>query len=85
MYSISLSAGIDYGVVSGVLSFQPGETSSHITVPIMEDSIAERDEFFNVALLTIFEFEDEPVDIIVGNATVTIVDNDRKLDRETLI
>ncbi|MCS7060890.1 MAG: Calx-beta domain-containing protein, partial [Anaerolineae bacterium] len=39
-------AGGDYGYTAGVLTFAPGETVKAISVPILEDGVAEPDEWF---------------------------------------
>lgn len=65
-------AGSDYAATAGTLSFAPGETSRTISVPILNDSLAELHETFRVSL-------EAPSGAILGapaNATVTIVDND---------
>ena len=46
------TAGSDYTATSGTLSFADGETSMTITVPIIDDMIAEPDETFAVTLLS---------------------------------
>src|SRR5207248_1591458 len=42
--------GQDYMVTTGTLSFDPGETSKLIAVPILGDTVPERDETFFVNL-----------------------------------
>jgi hypothetical protein len=44
------TAGSDYQATGGTLTFAPGETSKTITVPILGDTIFERDEWFVVNL-----------------------------------
>ena len=46
----SATAGSDYTVTSGTLSFAAGETSKNITVPILDDATYEGDETFTVNL-----------------------------------
>ncbi|CAG0959908.1 RTX-I toxin determinant A from serotypes 1/9 [Methylophilaceae bacterium] len=65
------TAGSDYTVVTGTLTFTPGQTTQTITVPIANDTIFEGNETFNVNLSG------------ATNATIadnigvgTIVDND---------
>lgn len=65
------NAGSDYGAVSGTLTFNPGELSKLITVPIVGDTIDEIDETFGITL-------SGAVNATLGTAqaNVTIVDND---------
>jgi hypothetical protein len=44
------TAGSDYDAVSGTLTFQRGETSKSILIPVLGDRIAEPDEYFVVEL-----------------------------------
>ncbi len=44
------TAGSDYTAVSGTLNFAPGTTTQTITVPILNDTIFEQSETFNVLL-----------------------------------
>ena len=74
-YSIndnSARSGQDFIGVSGTLNFAPGETTKEIIVDILDDSFAETDENFNLAI-------GNPVGAILGNirtASITITDND---------
>ena len=43
-------AGSDFVATSGVLSFAPGETVKTVTVNLIDDELAESDEFFQVLL-----------------------------------
>lgn len=43
-------AGLDYSVVAGTLTFDPGQTSKTITVPILNDNVYEGAETFTVNL-----------------------------------
>jgi len=43
-------AGSDYAAASGVLSFAPGETAKTVTLNLVDDDLAEGDEFFQVVL-----------------------------------
>jgi glucose/arabinose dehydrogenase len=69
----SAIAGQDYQARSGTLTFLDGQTSRTISIPIIDNSIGEADETFNIA-----------IDNLVGNgnllaprtATVLIDDND---------
>jgi hypothetical protein len=44
------TAGSDFGAASGLLSFAPGEVVKTVTVPIINDSAQELDEYFTVQL-----------------------------------
>ena len=44
------TAGTDYTVTSGTLTFAPNETSRTITVPVSGDTLAEPDETFTITL-----------------------------------
>jgi hypothetical protein len=43
-------AGLDYTRVSGTLTFNPGETTKTLAVPILSDSLLEPNETFSVNL-----------------------------------
>ena len=64
-------AGEDYQASNGTLTFNPGETSKTIVVPIKSDLINENDETFGVRL-------SDPTNatIAVSQGTATIEDND---------
>ncbi len=64
-------ATADFLPVSGTLTFNPGQTSQTITVPIVGDTLSEPTETFKVRL-------SNPVNgaIARSEATVTILDND---------
>ena len=67
-------AGADYFAASGTLTFEPGEASRSITIPILDDDSVEGDE---TVLLTL---TDPNGGATLGDphaATLTIVDNDR--------
>ena len=49
---LTARAGEDYTSTRGDLEFAPGETETWLTVPIMEDQVAEPDETFNLILNT---------------------------------
>lgn len=68
------TAGSDYtGASAALVVFGPGETTKSIVVPITNDSLAEGNETFNVAI-------DQPLGGastgVPRTATITIVDND---------
>lgn len=65
------NAGPDYSSAFGQLSFAPGETIKTISVPIVDDSLEEADETFNVQLTNAFG-----ATIAGANGVATIVDND---------
>ncbi len=69
----SASAGPDYGLAAGTVTFGPRQTVRTFTVPIVADTFAESPETFGVDLR-------EPVNAELGtpsSATVTIKDNDK--------
>ena len=47
---ITANAGMDYTATSGTLTFMPGETSKTITIPILNDTVYETLERFEVTL-----------------------------------
>jgi hypothetical protein len=64
-------AGVDYGAVSGRLTFAPGETVKTVTVPVWGDRVREPDETFFVILVN-------PTNAVVSDAqgTGTILNDD---------
>jgi hypothetical protein len=69
-------AGSDYTTTSGTLTFNPGDTSKTINVPIINDTAAENDETFTVTLSV------PVVNATLGTTTVhtyIINDNDQNL------
>jgi hypothetical protein len=70
----SATAPADYGSTSGTLTFGPGEDTKTITVPIVDDSIAEDDENFFVDL-------SDPLGATIADdrGVGTIVDNDARI------
>jgi hypothetical protein len=46
----SATAGSDYQATSGSVTFNPGDTSKTITVPVIGDRLGEYDEYFSVSL-----------------------------------
>ncbi|MCO5797318.1 MAG: S8 family serine peptidase [Dolichospermum sp. LBC05a] len=57
-------AGSDYTTTSGTLTFAPGVTSQDIIIPILNDSLNEAQETFNLTLSS-------PTNAQLGTATVT--------------
>ncbi len=64
-------AGLDYAAVSGMLTFEPGQTSQTVVVPILDDVLDEAAETFVVTL-------SNPVNAFLAkaNGVGTINDND---------
>ena len=67
----SATAGTDYTLVMGQLTFLSGETSQTITVPILEDTLNEGDESFTVTLSNAFN-----ASLVDDTGVGTITDND---------
>ena len=73
-------APTDYTPVSGTLTFAPSELSKTITVPLVNDTLAEGDETFSVTLLT-------PPNALLStpmSSVVTIAANDGGVSLPTL-
>ena len=64
-------SGIDYSAASGVLTFNPGETSKTISVATIQDADIESEETFTVTLNNV-----SGASIIQNTGTVTIFDDD---------
>ncbi|QDT43126.1 Calx-beta domain protein [Gimesia alba] len=66
----------DYQTTSGTLTFNPGEQTKIITVPVVNSDQVELDETF---LVNLTNLQANGADIILGDnqATVTITDNDQ--------
>ena len=76
------TAGTDYVMTSGTVTFNPGQTSATITVPVIGDTVAESNETFNLYLAqtsnvtlaravgtgTILD-DDQPVTLSIANAS----------------
>ncbi|OBQ35873.1 MAG: hypothetical protein AN485_12630, partial [Anabaena sp. MDT14b] len=62
-------AGSDYTTTSGTLTFAPGVTSQDIIIPILNDSLNEAQETFNLTLSS-------PTNAQLGTATVTTTISD---------
>ncbi|HEX6287888.1 MAG TPA: Calx-beta domain-containing protein, partial [Herpetosiphonaceae bacterium] len=66
------TAGSDYTATSGILTFNPGETSKTFAVPFINDTVDEPDETVTISL-------GNPGNAVLGSpatTTLTIVDND---------
>ncbi len=63
--------GVDYAHVSGTLVFPPGVTSTNINVPIINDTIPEGNETFQLFLTNAVNAK-----LVVAQATGTILDDD---------
>ena len=75
------ASGVDYTALSGTVTIPGGATSATITVPVIDDPIAEGDETVQVALSGITA-SDPGISIAVSpddNATITITDDDADL------
>lgn len=68
----SATAGADFTLSSGVLQFADGETSKTIMVPIVDDTLDELEETFQVTLSN----PQGGASITVASQTVQILDND---------
>ncbi len=74
-YSINngtAKAGEDFTASSGTITFEPGQTSQEIVIPILEDAIAETEETFSLSI-------GNSVGTVLGDtrtANITILDND---------
>ncbi|MCW2959380.1 MAG: repeat protein, partial [Solirubrobacterales bacterium] len=64
-------AGVDYQQAAELLTYNPGETSKTITIPIAPDSEIEQDETFEVYVFNAASGSDS-----VSPVTVTITDDD---------
>jgi subtilisin family serine protease len=66
------TASADYSARSGILRFNPGETSKTFIIPIINDTLDENDETLNITLSS-------PAGGVLGEtatAVLTIIDND---------
>ena len=68
------TAGSDYQATSGTLTFANGETLKTFTVPILEDSLVEGNEFFTVLLSNLQP--PSAAQLVTASAAVTIIDDD---------
>jgi hypothetical protein len=67
----SAHAGTDFAAASGSLTFAPGQTSETVSVPVVDDALAEDDEALN---LTLSNWSN--ADVRRETATGTILDDD---------
>ena len=65
--------GVDFVSTEGTLTFGPGETVKDILIPVLDDSIAESTETFDVQLLS---SDGTGLPGGVATATVSILEND---------
>jgi parallel beta-helix repeat protein len=70
---IDATSGVDYQPVSGTLTFNPGETSKTVNVPVIGDTLDEPDEYF---LVQLSNATNASVSVSSNPPRVTIVDND---------
>jgi hypothetical protein len=68
---VTATKGVDYGEATDLLTFNVGQTSRTITIPIGADGAVENDETFTVTLST-----PANATLAKGVATVTITDDD---------
>jgi len=66
------TAGLDYIPTNGVVEFLPGQTNAYILVGIIDDTVGEADETFNISLTTANNVLAGPI----SSATVVIEEND---------
>ncbi|MFW9258936.1 Calx-beta domain-containing protein, partial [Nostoc sp. CALU 546] len=64
-------AGSDYQTVSGTLSFAAGETTKNIVIPIVNDTVGEPNETFNLRFSNAVGLQ-----LATQQTNITIVDND---------
>ena len=70
-------AGSDFTSTSGTITFQPGEVTKTITIPILNDQVDEPDgQHFFVDLSSLEKIEDSSGRPSVTRARVSITDND---------
>jgi len=71
--SITALAGLDYTAVNGLLTFNPGETSKTINIPIIGDTLIENNETLTVNLSSPIN---ATLSSTAGAATVTLTNDD---------
>jgi len=69
-------AGQDYEATSGVLTFNPGETTKTVAVPIIGDTAEELDEFFHFYLVEPNKPTPIAPDTVLASAKATIINDD---------
>ena len=69
--AVTAQAGSDYQTQNGTLTFQPGETSKTISVPIVNDTVNDSGETFDVFLIN-----PKGAEILRGLATGTILNTE---------
>ena len=76
MQCFSFAAGVDYTALSQAIKFAPGQPTASVRVPIRDDDIAlESNITFTLAIISSGDASGDVV--VLSNATVTIVDNDK--------
>ena len=70
---VSASGFNDYAGLAGTLTFAPGESSKNITILVIDDTINEGNESFNLILSGVSNANLGSPNVV----TVTIVDNDK--------
>jgi hypothetical protein len=83
----SAIAGLDYAAAAGTLTFPPGETSQHLSVPVLGDRLGEPEESFVVNISTPNSFA--RIGYSVGIATIadnepSIIISDSYLSESTM-
>ena len=71
LFTLSATPGVDYQNRNGTLTFQPGETSQTISIPIINDTVEDSGETFAVTL-----YDAIGADIDVGQGTGTILNTE---------
>ncbi|MEM8827985.1 MAG: PQQ-dependent sugar dehydrogenase [Cyanobacteria bacterium P01_G01_bin.19] len=66
-------AGLDYSSVSGILTFEPGETSKTITVPLIDDELLELDE-----ALTLTLNNPQGIELGINNIASLVIEEDQE-------
>ena len=71
------TAGSDYTATSGTLTFAPGETTKTVSVPVIDDTVADSGETFTLTLSNVSRVE---VKIADAEATGTILNHEAEAD-----
>ncbi len=69
----SATPGVDYEDINGTLTFRPGETSKIISVPIINDTVEDSGETFNVLL---YDAKGADLDADLGTGLGTILNTE---------